>query len=115
MKFELNCSFSRQKNHSALYSYLKADITENKALDNRVGIMKTTVKYIVLKSREYQLGTSLFEETINADKDYFDAIPAVIRYQNRDFKVNSKELSRKQIVDELEESQSIVVKVIALP
>lgn len=77
--------------------------------------MKTTVKYIVLKSKEYQLGTSLFEENIEADKDYFDRIPAVIQFQNRDFKVNSKELRRKMIVDDVDESQSIIIKVIALP
>ena len=82
--------------------------------------MKTTVKYIVLKSKEYQLGTSLFEENIEADKDYFDQIPSVIRYQNHDFKVSSKELSRKYIVDDSdaaqsEDTQSIVIKLIALP
>ena len=32
--------------------------------------MKTTVKYVVLKSREYQLGTPLFEECIEAEGDF---------------------------------------------
>ncbi|MDQ8935558.1 hypothetical protein [Acinetobacter rudis] len=76
--------------------------------------MKTTVKYIVLKSKDYQLGTSLFEEELDCDADYFDRIPRVIRYQQHDFQVKSKELQRKQIFDEFEESQAIVVKVIAL-
>ena len=76
--------------------------------------MKTTVKYVVLKSREYQLGTPLFEENLEADADYFDQIPAVIQYQNHDFKVKSKELTRKQIFDDFEESQNILVKVIAI-
>lgn len=76
--------------------------------------MKTTVKYVVLKSREYQLGTPLFEESLDADSQYFDQIPEVIQYQQHDFKVKSKELVRKQIFDDFEESQSILVKVIAL-
>ena len=79
--------------------------------------MKTTVKYIVLKSNDYQLGTSLFEESLDADQHYFDQIAAVIHYQNHAFRVISKELSRKQLSDsdEIEDSQSILVKVIALP
>ncbi|EZQ01007.1 MULTISPECIES: hypothetical protein [unclassified Acinetobacter] len=76
--------------------------------------MKTTVKYVVLKSKDYQLGTPLFEETIEADYAYFDSIPSVIQYQNHEFKVKSKELNRKQIFDDFEESQTILVKVIAL-
>lgn len=76
--------------------------------------MKTTVKYVVLKSREYQLGTPLFEESIEADANYFDQIPNIIRYQNHDFKVKSKELTRKQIFDDFEEFQTILVKVIAI-
>ena len=76
--------------------------------------MKTTVKYIVLKSKDYQLGTSLFEEELDSDASYFDQIPNVIRYQQHDFQVKSKELQRKQIFDDFEESQSIVVKVIAM-
>lgn len=78
--------------------------------------MKTTVKYIVLKSKDYQLGTSLFEESLDADQDYFDQISAVIHYQNHDFRVISKELTRKQLSDsdEIEETQSILVKVIAV-
>lgn len=42
--------------------------------------MQTTVKYVVLKSKEYQLGTPLFEESIEADGNYFDQIPNVIHY-----------------------------------
>lgn len=76
--------------------------------------MKTTVKYVVLKSREYQLGTPLFEENIEADANYFDQIPNIIHYQNHDFKVKSKELTRKQIFDDFEEFQTILVKVIAI-
>ena len=76
--------------------------------------MKTTVKYVVLKSREYQLGTPLFEECIEAEGDYFNQIPDVIRYQNHDFKVKSKELNRKQMFDDFEEFQTILVKVIAI-
>jgi hypothetical protein len=64
--------------------------------------MKTTVKYVVLKSREYQLGTPLFEESIEAEGDYFDQIPDVIHYQNHEFKVKSKELNRKQIFDDFD-------------
>jgi hypothetical protein len=77
-------------------------------------MMKTTVKYVVLKSREYQLGTPLFEESIEAEGDYFDQIPDVIHFQNHQFKVKSKELNRKQIFDDFEESQTILVKVIAI-
>lgn len=76
--------------------------------------MKTTVKYVVLKSREYQLGTPLFEESIEAEANYFDQIPNIIHYQNHDFKVKSKELTRKQIYDDFEEFQTILVKVIAI-
>lgn len=77
-------------------------------------MMKTTVKYVVLKSREYQLGTALFEESIEAEGNYFDQIPEIIHYQNHNFKVKSKELTRKQIFDDFEESQTILVKVIAV-
>lgn len=76
--------------------------------------MKTIVKYIVLKSKEYQLGTPLFEEELDVGSQYFDQIPKIINYQNNDFCVKSKELSRKQIFDDFEESQVIIVKVIAL-
>jgi len=76
--------------------------------------MKTIVKYIVLKSKEYQLGTPLFEEELDVGSQYFDQIPKIINYQNHDFYVKSKELSRKQIFDDFEESQVIIVKVIAL-
>lgn len=74
--------------------------------------MKTTVKYVVLKSKDYQLGTPLFEDDLDADIDYFDNIPEIIHYQNHDFKVKSKELTRKQIFDDFEEFQTILVKVI---
>lgn len=77
--------------------------------------MKTTVKYIVLKSKDYQLGTPLFEENLDSDAGYFDRIPNIIRYQQHDFQVKSKELQRKQIFNDFEESQLIVVKVIAVP
>jgi len=77
-------------------------------------MMKTTVKYVVLKSREYQLGTPLFEESVEAEGNYFDQIPELIHYQNLKFKVKSKELIRKQIFDDFEEFQTILVKVIAI-
>jgi len=68
----------------------------------------------VLKSKEYQLGTPLFEEELDVGSQYFDQIPKIINYQSHDFCVKSKELSRKQIFDDFEESQVIIVKVIAL-
>ena len=52
--------------------------------------MKTTVKYVVLKSLDYQLGTPLFQEEIDADAQYFDQIPTIITYQNLKLKVKSK-------------------------
>lgn len=76
--------------------------------------MKTTVKYVVLKSKDYQLGTSLFEEELDVEASYFDEIPNVISFQNHEFKVKSKEVVRKQIFDEFEEHQIILVKVLAL-
>ncbi|MFT4021646.1 MAG: hypothetical protein QM666_09040 [Acinetobacter sp.] len=76
--------------------------------------MKTSVKYIVIKSKDYQLGRPLFEEELDVTGNYFDEIPTEIEYQNHKFKVKSKELNRKQIFDEFEESQSIIVKVIAM-
>ena len=75
--------------------------------------MKTTVKYVVLKSLDYQLGTPLFQEELNADSQYFDQIPAEIAYQNHKFKVKSKELKRLYLAEELEETQTIIVKVVA--
>lgn len=75
--------------------------------------MKTTVKYVVLKSLDYQLGTPLFQEELNADSQYFDQIPAEITYQNHKFKVKSKELKRLYFAEELEETQTIIVKVVA--
>ena len=76
--------------------------------------MKTTVKYVVLKSLDYQLGTPLFQEELNADSQYFDQIPAEISYQNHKFKVKSKELKRLYLAEELEETQTIIVKVVAV-
>lgn len=75
--------------------------------------MKTTVKYVVLKSLDYQLGTPLFQEEIDADVQYFDLIPATISFQNHQFKVKSKELKRVYLAEEQEESQTIIVKVIS--
>ncbi len=75
--------------------------------------MKTTVKYVVLKSSDYQLGTPLFQEEIDADNQYFDQIPAEIAYQNHKFKVKSKELKRLYLAEEQENSQTIIVKVLA--
>ncbi|OTG80764.1 hypothetical protein B9T31_15790 [Acinetobacter sp. ANC 4558] len=74
--------------------------------------MKTIVKYVVLKSLDYQLGTPLFQEEIDADSQYFDQIPATISYQNHKFKVKSKELKRIFLAEEQEEMQTIIVKVI---
>ena len=76
--------------------------------------MKTTVKYSVLKSLDYQLGTPLFQEEIEADGQYFDQIPSIISYQNLKFKVKSKELKRLYLAEEQEESQTIIVKVVAI-
>jgi hypothetical protein len=76
--------------------------------------MKTIVKYVVLKSSDYQLGTPLFQEELQADALYFDQIPTVIAYQNHQFKVKSKELSRKQTAEELEAEQTILVKLVAI-
>lgn len=76
--------------------------------------MKTIVKYVVLKDMDYQLGTPLFQEEIEADATYFDQIPSVIRFQNIDFKVKAKELKRKQSAVDLEDVQNIIVKVIAM-
>lgn len=76
--------------------------------------MKTIVKYVVLKDMDYQLGTPLFQEEIEADATYFDQIPSVIRFQNIDFKVKAKELKRKQSAVDLEDVQNILVKVIAI-
>ena len=76
--------------------------------------MKTNIKYIVLKSKDYQLGTSLFEQDLDADQYYFDQIPDLFTHHSHQFKVLSKELVRKQVLDEFEESQQIVVKVVAV-
>lgn len=76
--------------------------------------MKTTVKYVVLKSLDYQLGTPLFQEEIDADAQYFDQIPAIIAYQNLKLKVKSKELKRLQLPDEKEDTQTIIVKMVAI-
>lgn len=78
-------------------------------------IMKTVVKYIVLKSKEYQLGSPLHEVELKASANYFDEIPDVVEHQNHKFKVLSKELNRKKIFeDEIEEIQHIIVKMVAL-
>lgn len=76
--------------------------------------MKTTVKYVVLKSLDYQLGTPLFQEEIDADAQYFDQIPRIITYQNLKLKVKSKELKRLQLPDEKEDTQTIIVKMVAI-
>lgn len=76
--------------------------------------MKTTVKYVVLKSLDYQLGTPLFQEEIDADAQYFDQIPTIITYQNLKLKVKSKELKRLQLLDEKEDTQTIIVKMVAI-
>ena len=75
--------------------------------------MKATVKNVVLKSIDYQLGTPLFQEEIDADSQYFDQIPAVISFQNHQFKVKSKEQKRIYLAEEQEEMQTIIVKVIS--
>jgi len=74
--------------------------------------MKTTVKYVVLKSLDYQLGTPLFQEEIDVDGQYFDQIPSTISYQNLQFKVKSKELKRLHLAEEQEDTQTIIVKVV---
>ncbi|WP_180083816.1 hypothetical protein [Acinetobacter sp. YH12157] len=76
--------------------------------------MKTIVKYMVLKDLDYQLGTLLFQEELQADALYFDQIPAVISYQNHQFKVISKELKRIQNAAEPENLQRIIVKVVTV-
>ena len=76
--------------------------------------MKTIVKYVVLKDLDYQLGTQLFQEEIDADATYFDQIPSVIHHQNLQFKVKSKELKRVFVVTDPEEVQHIIVRVVAV-
>ena len=76
--------------------------------------MKTTVNYMVLKSLDYQLGTPLFQEEIEADAQYFDQIPNIIEYQNMRFRVISKEQKRLQLTEENEENQTIIVRVIVV-
>jgi hypothetical protein len=76
--------------------------------------MQTTVKYVVLKSLDYQLGTPLFQEELDADANYFETIPAVISYQNHQFQVVSKELKRVFVASEKSDTQKIVVRVISL-
>lgn len=76
--------------------------------------MKTIVKYVVLKDMDYQLGTPLFQDEIDADATYFDQIPSVIQFQNRDFKVKSKELKRKESTVDPERIQTIIVRVVAM-
>ena len=57
---------------------------------------------------------ALSSNTGNDKNTYFDEIPSVIQYQNHEFKVKSKEMVRKQIFDDFEESQTILIKVITL-
>ncbi|WP_180081363.1 MULTISPECIES: hypothetical protein [unclassified Acinetobacter] len=76
--------------------------------------MKTTVKYVVLKSLDYQLGTPLFQEELDVDGLYFDQIPSIIQYQNHQFKVKSKELKRVYLAEENEDNQTIIVKVLSV-
>ena len=76
--------------------------------------MKTTVKYVVLKSSDYQFGTTLFQEELDVDSQYFDQIPAEIAYQNHKFKVKSKELKRLYLVEDQDDSQTIIVKVLSM-
>ena len=76
--------------------------------------MKTIVKYMVLKDLDYQLGTLLFQEELQADALYIDQIPEVISYQNHQFKVISKELKRVQNAAEPENLQRIIVKVVTV-
>lgn len=76
--------------------------------------MRTIVKYMVLKDLDYQLGTLLFQEELQADALYFDQIPEVISYQNHQFKVISKELKRVQNAAEPENLQRIIVKVVTV-
>ena len=70
--------------------------------------MKTTVKYVVLKSLDYQLGTPLFQEELDVDGLYFDQIPSVIQYQNHQFKVKSKELKRLFLAEENEDTDVVL-------
>ena len=76
--------------------------------------MKTTVKYVVLKSSDYQFGTTLFQEELDVDSQYFDQIPTEIAYQNHKFKVKSKELKRLYLVEDQDDSQTIIVKVLSM-
>lgn len=77
--------------------------------------MKTTVKYVVLKGDDYQLGTPLHEEQLDAPADFFDKIPDQLTLNQRNFRLKYKELNRKYShYDEIEEVQHIVVKLIAI-
>lgn len=77
--------------------------------------MKTTVKYVVLKGDDYQLGTPLHEEQLDAPADFFDKIPDQLTLNQRNFRLKYKELNRKYShYDEIEETQHIVVKLIAI-
>ncbi len=76
--------------------------------------MKTTVKYVVLKSSDYQFGVTLFQEELDVDSQYFDQIPTEIAYQNHKFKVKSKELKRLYLVEDQDDSQTIIVKVLSM-
>ena len=77
--------------------------------------MKTTVKYVVLKGDDHQLGTPLHEEQLDAPADFFDKIPDQLTLNQRNFRLKYKELNRKYShYDEIEEAQHIVVKLIAI-
>ena len=76
--------------------------------------MKTTVKYVVLKSSDYQFGATLFQEELDVYSQYFDQIPTEIAYQNHKFKVKSKELKRLYLVEDQDDSQTIIVKVLSM-
>ncbi len=77
--------------------------------------MKTTVKYVVLKGDDYQLGTPLHEDQLDAPAEYFDQIPTTYIFNGRNFRLKYKEVNRKYShYDEIEESQNILVKLIAI-
>ena len=55
-----------------------------------------------------------FEDEFDADAQYFDQIPSIIEYQNLRFKVVSKEQKRLQLIEENEEYQTIIVRVLVI-
>lgn len=68
----------------------------------------------MLKSKDYQLGTPIYEDELETDGNYFDQIPSVICFNGRKYRLKSKELTRKQTYDENDEFQNIVIKMIAI-